>query len=126
MEVWNKIDLLDRDARMAVMNAAKRMPPDKRPVVISARTGEGLPELLERIEARLAAARVQLALTIDTGDGKGLAWLYKNSEVLQRRDQSDGSVFLDIRVAPERAEQVHRRFPNARPPERHRARRRQV
>jgi GTP-binding protein HflX len=126
MEVWNKIDLLDRDARIAVMNAAKRMPADKRPVVISAATGEGLPELIERIETRLAAERVQLALTIDAGDGKGLAWLYKNSEVLQRHDQSDGSVFLDVRVAPERAEQIYRRFPNARPPERHRVRRRQV
>jgi hypothetical protein len=37
--------------------------------------------------------------------------------VLQRRDQSDGTVFVEVRVAPERAEQVHRRFPNARNPE---------
>jgi GTP-binding protein HflX len=124
MEVWNKVDLLDRDARVAVMNAAKRLPADKRAVVISAATGEGLTELLDHIEARLAKERTQLALTIDPGDGKGLAWLYKNAEVLERRDQSDGSVFLDVRVAPERAEQVHNRFPNARPPERHRARRR--
>jgi GTP-binding protein HflX len=124
MEVWNKVDLLDRDARVAVMNAAKRLPADKRAVVISAATGEGLTELLDHIEARLAKERTQLALTIDPGDGKGLAWLYKNAEVLERRDQSDGSVFLDVRVAPERAEQVHSRFPNARPPERHRARRR--
>jgi len=126
MEVWNKIDLLDRDARIAAMNAAKRSPADKRPVAISAATGEGLAELLERIEARLARERTQLALTIDAGDGKGLAWLYENAEVLQRRDQSDGSVFLDVRVAPDRAEQVYTRFPNTRPPERHRARRRQV
>jgi GTP-binding protein HflX len=126
MEVWNKVDLLDRDARVTVMNAAKRMPADKRPVLVSAATGEGLPQLLERIEARLAKERTQLALTIDAGDGKGLAWLYKNAEVLERRDQSDGSVFLDVRVAPERAEQIYRRFPNARPPERQRARRQKV
>jgi GTP-binding protein HflX len=69
---------------------------------------------------------MQLALTVDPSDGKGLAWLYKNSEVLDRRNQSDGSVFLEVRVAPERAEQVYRRFPNARPPQHHGARRRKV
>jgi GTP-binding protein HflX len=126
MEVWNKADLLDRDARVAAMNAARRMPVDKRPVVISAVTGDGLPELLERIESRLAAGRTQLALTVHAGDGKGLAWLYKNAEVLGRRDQSDGSVFLDVRLAPERAEQVLRRFPNARVPGRYAARRQRV
>jgi GTP-binding protein HflX len=126
MEVWNKVDLLEDDARIAVINAARRIPADKRPVVASAATGEGLTELLERIEARLAEKRTELALTVNPGDGKGLAWLYKNTEVLDRRDQSDGSVYLDVRVAPEREEQVLRRFPNARPPEGDMARRLQL
>ena len=126
MEVWNKVDLIDRERRVAVMNSARRLPPGKRPVIISAVTGEGLPELLERIEARLAAERTQIALTLDPADGKGLAWLYKNAEVLERRDQSDGSVFLEVRVAPERAEQVYRRFPSARQPQRHVARRQRI
>jgi GTP-binding protein HflX len=126
MEVWNKADLLDHDARVATMNAAQRIAPEARPVVISAVTGDGLPELLERIEARLAAGRTLLALAVDPGDGEGLAWLYENSEVLERRDQSDGSVFVEVRVAPERAEQVHRRFPNARNPESYETRRRQI
>jgi GTP-binding protein HflX len=126
MEVWNKVDLLEDDARIAVINAARRIPADKRPVVASAATGEGLTELLERIEARLAEKRTELALTVNPGDGKGLAWLYKNTEVLDRRDQSDGSVYLDVRVAPEREEQVLRRFPNARPPESDMARRLQL
>ncbi|MBV9396260.1 MAG: GTPase HflX [Methylobacteriaceae bacterium] len=126
MEVWNKADLLDHDARIAVANAARRVPADRRPVVISAATGEGITDLLERIEARLASERTQLALTLDPSDGKGLAWLYKNSEVLERRNQSDGSVFLEVRIAPERAELVHRRFPNARAPQLHAARLRKV
>ena len=124
MEVWNKVDLVDRERRIAVMNAAHRVPADRRPVVISAVTGEGLPELLERIEARLATERTQIALTVDPGDGKGLAWLYKNAEVLGRRDQTDGSVFAEVQVAPERAEKLYRRFPNARAPQSYRARRR--
>jgi GTP-binding protein HflX len=126
MEVWNKIDLLDRDSRLAVMNAAQRLPADRRPVLISAVSGEGLADLVARIEARLASERSRLALTLDPSDGKGLAWLYNNSEVLERRDQSDGSVFLEVRVSPERAEQVYRRFPNARVPETRAARRRKV
>jgi GTPase len=124
MEVWNKVDLVDRERRIAVMNAAHRVPADRRPVVISAVTGEGLSELLERIEARLATERTQIALTVDPGDGKGLAWLYKNAEVLGRRDQTDGSVFAEVQVAPERAEQLYLRFPNARAPQSYRARRR--
>jgi GTPase len=126
MEVWNKIDLLDRDSRLAVMNAAQRLPADRRPVLISAVSGEGLADLVARIEARLASERSQLALTLDPSDGKGLAWLYKNSEVLERRDQSDGSVFVEVRVSPERVEQVYRRFPNARVPEMRAAGRRKV
>ncbi len=124
MEVWNKVDLLDPEAGIAVRNSASRIEPEKRPIVISARTGEGLPQLLDGIEARLAAERMQLVLTVAPGDGKGLAWLYKNCEVLTRRDQSDGSVFVEIRVAPERAEPVFRRFPNAREPESSGARKR--
>jgi GTP-binding protein HflX len=126
MEVWNKVDLIDRERRIAVMNSARRMPPGKRPVIISAVTGEGLPELLERIEARLGAERTQIALTLDPADGKGLAWLYKNAEVLERRDQTNGSVLLEVRVAPERAEQVYRRFSSARQPQRHVARRQRI
>src|SRR5262249_34703362 len=54
IEVWNKIDLLDRDARERIRNRAERAP--QRPVLVSALSGEGLEALLAEIEARFAAA----------------------------------------------------------------------
>jgi len=54
IEVWNKADLLDADAQAALMHAAPRR--DVPPVVLSARTGEGVEQLLERLAAQFAQA----------------------------------------------------------------------
>ncbi|GAC1332800.1 MAG: GTPase HflX [Beijerinckiaceae bacterium] len=126
IEVWNKADLLDADGRVAANNAAQRLRGDKRPVIVSAVTGQGVAELLERVEAKLAAGRTLLTLMLAPGDGEGLAWLYAHTEVLERHDLEDGTIAAEIRVAPERVEQVERRFPSARAPEAPAARRRRV
>lgn len=47
IEVWNKSDLLSADQREALSNQASRR--EGAPVLISAQTGEGIRELLERI-----------------------------------------------------------------------------
>ena len=60
------------------MNAAQRLPMDKRPVVISAETGEGLPELLARIEARLAAEYYEV---LTASSGKEALAICASSEV---------------------------------------------
>src|SRR5262249_35240000 len=55
IEVWNKIDRLDRDGRARVRNRAERQPVGRHPVLVSARSGEGLDDLAVEIERRLAA-----------------------------------------------------------------------
>ncbi len=52
--VFNKIDLLDADLRAAPM------PPSPQAAFVSAATGEGLPELLERVAAALRAGMVSV------------------------------------------------------------------
>ncbi len=111
IEVWNKIDALDPDRLDGLRLAARAEAREKRPVLVSAVTGEGLDDLLARIETLLASGRVTREVVLDASDGQGLAWAYAHSEVLAREALADGGVRLLLRVAPERAADLARRFP---------------
>jgi GTPase len=107
IEVWNKVDELDEEAREHLgLNRGK-----DRALVISALTGEGLPGLMEAIETRLAQGRSLLDIHLEAADGQGLHWLYEHTEVMARENADDGGVNLTVRVAPEALERVRRRFP---------------
>jgi GTP-binding protein HflX len=108
IEAWNKVDLLDADARDAL--AQEQETRDTAPLAISAATGEGIDHLLSAIEDRLARGRPELELTLDASDGKGLHWLYEHAEVMNRRDE-DGGLRLTVRVPPDQIERLKRRFP---------------
>lgn len=54
IEVWNKADLLDADAQAALAYSAQRR--GEPPVILSARTGEGVDNLLERLANHFAQA----------------------------------------------------------------------
>jgi GTPase len=111
LEVWNKIDRLDADGRARLQNLAERRPADKRPVLVSAATGEGLDALGAAIEARLAAGRVLLELCLEAADGAGLSWLYRHTEVISKAiDEKSGRIAMTVRAAPERAGAVRERF----------------
>ena len=113
IEVWNKVDELDEEARARMAEVTRRTPAARRPLLVSAMTGEGVDDLLAAVEVRIAAGRTLLSVTVSPSDGEGLHWLYEHTEVLGRRDEEDGSVSLDLRVPPERAAAVARRFPAA-------------
>ncbi|MBY6240219.1 GTPase HflX [Methylosinus sp. Sm6] len=127
LEVWNKIDALDPDRLAGMRATAESVMGRERPSLVSALTGEGLDALLQRIESRLAEGRVELEITLDPADGEGFAWLHAHAEVLDRETLGDGRARLVVRVAPERFDNVTRRFPQAEvfqgAPERRRARR---
>ena len=55
IEVWNKLDCLDADARSAL--AGEERTNAAAPLAISATTGEGIDRLLQAIEDRLARGR---------------------------------------------------------------------
>jgi GTPase len=113
IEVWNKVDLLDEGRAAALRNLASRSA--VRAFAVSAVTGEGVDDLLAGVEERLSANHVQLAITLPGSDGEGLSWLYANTQVLSRRDEDEGDVQLEIKVAPERLDRLKRRFPAANP-----------
>jgi GTP-binding protein HflX len=110
IEVWNKIDRLDEESRAGLFNTAARREGDARPIPVSALTGEGMEPLLATISQRLSRERVSLAIDLDAADGGNLSWLYRHSEVLERRQDGEGRLHLAVRVPPDRAEQIERRF----------------
>jgi GTPase len=110
VEVWNKIDRLDRDAGIRLRNRAERQPVERRPVLVSALSGEGIDLLATEIEARLATRRVTLDLIIDAADGAGVSWLHRNTEVMTKVLRDDGALAITVRSDPANAEKVRAKF----------------
>jgi GTPase len=110
IEVWNKSDLLDTERRIQLANLAARQPPETRPIVVSAMTGEGLDALAAAIEERLAMSRVVLDLALDPADGAGVSWLHRHTEVIEKSLRDDGRLAVTVRVDPSKAAIVTDRF----------------
>ena len=108
IEVWNKVDRLDADARAALARGAgnearrRRSPFPRGP-------GRGSTVSWRRSRIAWRAAAPDLELTLDASDGQGLHWLYEHAEVMSRRDEDD-RLRLTVRVAPDQIERVKRRF----------------
>jgi GTP-binding protein HflX len=110
IEVWNKVDRLDGEARAMLGNIVQRQPAERRPILISALSGQGLDELVLEIERRIAATRVVLDLHLDSSDGAGISWLHRNSEVLSKDFSPDGRLAVTVRVDPVSAGAVRAKF----------------
>lgn len=110
IEVWNKIDRLDAEGRERLLNLAERQVSGRRPVTVSALSGEGLPQLLAAIEARLGESRLTFELDLDPSDGAGLSWLYRHSEVLSKDMRDDGRMAVTVRADPKNADMVRRKY----------------
>jgi len=110
IEVWNKIDCLDAEARARVLNLVERRSADRRPVAVSALTGEGMSGLLAAIEVRLGESRQTIEVSVDPADGAGLSWLYRHSEVLARDVHDDGRLTVTVRADADNAARVRAKF----------------
>ena len=109
IEVWNKIDCLDSEARARVLNLAERQS-GRRPVAVSALTGEGMDRLVDAIEARLSESRQTIEVSVDPADGAGLSWLYRHSEVLAKDVHDDGRLTVTVRADADNAARVRAKF----------------
>jgi GTPase len=111
IEVWNKIDRLDAEAKERLRNLAERRPLERRPVLVSAITGEGIDALDASLETQLAAGRVLIELVLDPADGAGVSWLHRHTEVLHKAaDDKTGRIGMTVRVDPAKADAVRARF----------------
>jgi GTP-binding protein HflX len=94
--VINKADVADP---LVVARLLRREPHS---VVVSARTGAGIDELLAAIETDLATHAVQVEVVVPYDRGDVLARVHRDGEVLSREDITGGSR-ITARVGPELA-----------------------
>jgi GTPase len=81
----NKWDLLGEVDRARVLGRF----PDGIPV--SAVTGEGLPELMERVAERLPRPAVEVTLLVPYQRPEVVPWLHRTAEVLSTQDEPEGT-----------------------------------
>jgi GTPase len=110
VEIWNKIDRLTSDRRSELANIVERQPDARKPVLVSALTGEGLERLRAAIEAGVGAARIVQDVLLDPSDGAGVSWLHRHTEVLAKVMHEDGQLKLTVRAEPAVMERVKAKF----------------
>lgn len=95
IEVLNKNDLLSQDEKNILQkkldNQAKAI------ISVSALTGQGCDSLLKLIEDKLTEDYQSYSLTINAADGKLLAWLYENAEVIEADHQNE-QIFIRFKI----------------------------
>ncbi|HEX7854357.1 MAG TPA: GTPase HflX [Sphingobium sp.] len=95
MEIWNKIDLLDADARAFLAERAER----EEAVLVSAASGEGVEELALAVRDRLLRDLARHQILLDPTDGAALAWLHEHGDVATNEAVEDGRIAVDVRLS---------------------------
>ncbi|MFT6076674.1 MAG: GTP-binding protein HflX [Yoonia sp.] len=87
IEVWNKVDLLEGDARDAVLTQAARTDDL---YAVSAITGEGMDRLLAAIPDKLKDPRSEEKLSLTFAEGRKRAWLFEAGIVTEESQIETG------------------------------------
>jgi GTP-binding protein HflX len=99
LELWNKWDLLTPE-RAGELAALAGQDPNVLP--LSAETGFGVPEMLDRIGRLLTEGARVHRITVPASDGARIAWLHAHGEVIEEREAGEGEEGplrrLDVRL----------------------------
>lgn len=107
VEVLNKIDLLDAGVRDGLLARSER---SEAPIAVSAKTSEGLDQLLRRFEDAITSANIVFRLELEPADGESLAWVYRHGRVLERRANDAETILLTLSATPAELEKFEHRF----------------
>ncbi|MCP8893394.1 GTPase HflX [Shinella daejeonensis] len=107
LEVWNKIDRLEPEARAALVQKAESQP---NVIAVSAVNGEGVDRLLSEINERLSGVLVYRSAVVPLEKLQLLPWIYDHSIVDAREDLEDGNVRLELRLTETEAAELDRRL----------------
>ncbi len=108
LEVWNKLDLLDEEARRTAEGDARRAHPPA--ILVSAVTGEGCEALLRAVSGLVDEAP-PVEVVAPPGEGAAIAWLYRNGRVIERDTADDGAVRLQVSLTAQALGQFEQLFP---------------
>ena len=104
LEIWNKVDMLDGEAKdTAETQAARR----DEVLLTSALTGEGLDGMVSAVTATLDRDRTETVLRLTHAEGKKRAWAYEQGIVIDETEREDG-VVLTVRWSAKQAAQFAR------------------
>lgn len=92
VEVWNKLDLLDDDARDAAQTAADRKDDL---FAISAVTGAGMDDLLASLAEHLKDPRREEVLQLSFAQGRERAWLF-DAGIITNEDMTEDGYTLTV------------------------------
>lgn len=106
VEVWNKIDLLDEEAKEVFLARAVTDRAGNKPLPVSAVTGEGIDALLAKVAQLVDAAGEEMDIVLEPQQGELLAFLYNQGRVLDRFEDEDGKVHLRVKLS----DQAYGRF----------------
>jgi GTP-binding protein HflX len=109
LEVWNKIDRLEPEARDALVQKAQTQP---NVIAVSAISGEGIDRLLGEINQRLSGVLVDRDVVVPVMQLQLLPWIYDHSIIDSREDLEDGNVRLELRLTETEATELDRRLGN--------------
>jgi GTPase len=87
LDVWNKLDLVEGAARVALIDQAER---SDRVFAASALTGEGIDLLLEAVSRAFDEEKTDKVLDLPYADGKRRAWLHGEGVVISESAGDDG------------------------------------
>lgn len=99
LRVFNKVDRLNAEERKAIANgASKSVGPMGFPVLVSGLTGEGVDELLRRMDAKMPTdPLVTLSMRLPLAEGRTLALIHALGRVLHS-EVDDSHMRLDAEV----------------------------
>ncbi|GGB97471.1 GTPase HflX [Marivita lacus] len=101
LEVWNKIDAMDIEAREAAQTRADR---DDAVYATSALTGDGLEALLEAVSQILEGDRRVEVIHLGFDEGRKRAWLFQK-ELVEEETQGETGYSLRVRWSAQEARQ---------------------
>lgn len=106
ISVYNKIDALEEGDRIYHVNQASRR---NDVVAVSAINGEGVSDLLNKIDNMLSRTHQVLTVNLDLEDGKAVAWLHENTEVLETHYLEEG-IEVMVKIDSAKSSQFQKLF----------------
>ena len=101
IEAWNKWDMLDEEKAVDLAEIAAT---DDNIVPISAMTGSGMDDLIDKLDSLLTASSKLYEIILPAAEGQKLAWLHAHGQIMSEKDAGQGDNgplrAFEVRLSP--------------------------